>query len=144
VIWARLSYMTWQYPVGELRALCRAHETLQHGRWYLRLEHAFKDTSQWTGLRVAENLPSFLEYYCSATPDSGNLKEASEVLSAPHTIVVTSSGMRAANLTRFVEFFYEWLGLFYWKIIKGLYEYSRPRMQLWPNCLQNILNSRKL
>lgn len=67
-----------------------------------RLEHAFKDTSQWTGLRVVGNLPSFLEYECSASCNSGDLKAASKAFGTPHTIVVTSSGMRAADLTRFV------------------------------------------
>lgn len=66
------------------------------------LEHAFYDTSQWSGLRVAENLPSFLESSCSETRDHRDLKEASKAVGTPHTLVVTSSGMRAADLTRFV------------------------------------------
>ena len=67
-------------------------------------EHAFKDTSQWTGLRVAENLPAFLENNCSTTHDHRNLKAASEAFGTPHTLIVTSSGMRAADLTRFVVY----------------------------------------
>lgn len=60
------------------------------------------DTSQWTGLRVADNLPAFLENNCSTTHDHRNLKAASEAFGTPHTLIVTSSGMRAADLTRFV------------------------------------------
>lgn len=67
------------------------------------LEHAFKDTSQWAELRVAENLSSFLECYCSVSRDCRDLKTASNVFGTPHTLIVTSSGMRAADLTRFVR-----------------------------------------
>lgn len=67
-------------------------------------EHAFQDTSQWTELRVAENLPSFLEINCSATHDHRDFKEASKTFGTPHTLIVTSSGMRAADLTRFVVY----------------------------------------
>ena len=67
-------------------------------------EHAFRDTSQWTGSRVAENLPAFLEINCSVAHDHRDLKEASEASGAPHTLIVTSSGMRAADLTRFVVY----------------------------------------
>lgn len=72
-------------------------------RLTLHLEHAFKDTSQWAGLRVAENLPDFLEYSSSVSRDYRDLKEASKAFGTPHTLIVTSSGMRAADLTRFVK-----------------------------------------
>lgn len=53
-------------------------------------------------MRVAENLTSFLEYHCATARDSSNLNAASKALGAPHTIVVASSALRAADLTRFI------------------------------------------
>lgn len=75
---------------------------LKHVVEILYLEHAFQDTSQWTGLRVAKNLPGFLESNCSTSQDHRDLKAASKAFGTPHTLVVTSSAMRAADLTRFV------------------------------------------
>lgn len=94
--------MIYSSQVGELIVLSRHPQFFEGHQLTSRLEYAFEDTSQWTGLRVAENLPTFLESHCSAARHPSKLGVASKALGAPHTIVVASSGMRAANLTRFV------------------------------------------
>lgn len=48
------------------------------------------------------DLPGFLEHYCSKSQQPKNLSIASKKKGAPHTIVVTSAGLRAADVTRFV------------------------------------------
>lgn len=47
-----------------------------------------------------DNLPAYLESFCR-NPDS--LKKSSKKNGAPHTIIVTGAGLRAANLVRFVH-----------------------------------------
>lgn len=65
-------------------------------------EKAFRDTSGWEGQRLLKDLPGFLEHHSSKLPQSKNLSTASKKKGAPHTIVITSAGMRAADVTRFV------------------------------------------
>ncbi|KAL1959603.1 hypothetical protein VTO42DRAFT_1638 [Malbranchea cinnamomea] len=61
-------------------------------------ESAFLDTSSWESKRTLENLPSFLKAY---TPKKGSvLSTASETKGSPHTLVITSAGLRAADITR--------------------------------------------
>lgn len=66
------------------------------------------DTTSWGKKRNLDNLPSFLENF------SGNLNElwtAPSETGAPHTIIVASAGIRAANIARQVN--YEFLRLGY-------------------------------
>jgi protein CMS1 len=57
-----------------------------------------KDTTSWQKLRTLENLPAFLEDF---TEDPKQLSTASKKKKgAPHTIVVTGAGLRAAELVR--------------------------------------------
>jgi protein CMS1 len=54
-----------------------------------------KDTSTWTEPRTLDNLSAFLKKQCgklAPTPD--------EPTGAPHTLVVTASGIRAADVFR--------------------------------------------
>lgn len=62
-------------------------------------ESAIQDTSDWTQPRLLPNLPQFLDNYNSAR--SKSLSFASKKLGAPHTLVVTSAGLRAADITRY-------------------------------------------
>lgn len=62
------------------------------------------DTTSWGKKRNLDNLPSFLENF------SGNLNElwtAPSETGAPHTIIVASAGIRAANIARSVRKFPE-------------------------------------
>lgn len=58
-------------------------------------ERAIRDTSTWEGQRDLEHLPAFLEEF------GKDLKEAPKAKGSPHTLVVASAGLRAANLTRY-------------------------------------------
>ncbi|KAJ9641475.1 Protein cms1 [Coniosporium apollinis] len=57
-------------------------------------ERAIRDTSTWEEQRDLEHLPAFLEEF------GKGLKEAPKAKGSPHTLVVTSAGLRAADLTR--------------------------------------------
>ena len=59
--------------------------------------HALVDTTEWTEARTLDRLPSFLEKFSEG---SDNLHRAPEENGSPHTIVVTATGLRAADLTR--------------------------------------------
>lgn len=65
-------------------------------------EKAFRDTSGWENRRLLKDLPGFLEHYSSKSQQAKNLSIASKSKGAPHTIVVTSAGLRAADVTRYV------------------------------------------
>jgi protein CMS1 len=58
----------------------------------------FFDTSDFELLRELDNLPSFMERYSASVRD---LSTSSEEPGSPHTLVITASGLRAANVTRF-------------------------------------------
>ncbi|KAN0072161.1 U3-containing 90S pre-ribosomal complex subunit domain containing protein [Elaphomyces granulatus] len=65
-------------------------------------EQAFRDTTSFR-LRTLDNLPDFLRAY---SPNKGNdLSKASEVKGTPHTLVVASAGLRAADLVRALRSF---------------------------------------
>ena len=66
------------------------------------IEKAFVDTSDWGVPRLLLNLPEFLDRFCNQPGQTKNISLASEKKGAPHTIVVTSAGLRAANITRYV------------------------------------------
>ncbi|MCJ1248612.1 hypothetical protein MMC30_005830 [Trapelia coarctata] len=66
---------------------------------------AIRDTSEWREQRVLENFAGFLDHHASQHKSSKNLSIASKTKGAPHTIVVTASGLRAADLTRSLRTF---------------------------------------
>lgn len=59
---------------------------------------AVRDTGSWLKPRTRENLPEFLEAFVE---DPEQLASAAEEKGAPHTIVVTGAGLRAAELVRY-------------------------------------------
>ncbi|EOO01689.1 putative replication regulator protein [Phaeoacremonium minimum UCRPA7] len=59
--------------------------------------NAVKDTTSWQKLRTLSNLPDFLE---SFVKDPKELGEAPTKKGAPHTIIVTGAGIRAADIVR--------------------------------------------
>ncbi|KAI9860009.1 MAG: hypothetical protein M1813_006356 [Trichoglossum hirsutum] len=61
---------------------------------------AFKDTSSWDKSRCLSNLPDFLEYFSTTKNNLANLSSAPDMNGSPHTIVITGSGIRAADITR--------------------------------------------
>ena len=65
-------------------------------------ESAFQDTSDWPKPRRLEHLPEFLEHYSSLSGFSNNLATASKKPGSPHTLVIVSAGLRAANVARLV------------------------------------------
>lgn len=64
-----------------------------------QIESAIQDTSDWTQPRILLDLPHFLDKYKLGRIKS--LSFASKKLGAPHTLVVTSAGLRAADVTRY-------------------------------------------
>jgi len=63
---------------------------------------AIRDTTSWDKPRTIENLPAFLERF-STNPTK--LWQASKKNGAPHTIIVTGAGIRAAELARTIRKF---------------------------------------
>jgi len=59
------------------------------------IETAILDTSEWENPRTLQNLPDFLRKYTT-----GNLASAPSKPGCPHTLVLASAGLRAADLTR--------------------------------------------
>ncbi|KAK0510118.1 hypothetical protein JMJ35_007512 [Cladonia borealis] len=66
---------------------------------------AFRDTSDWDRTRMLKNLPEFLEHYSSRGADHKFLSSSLEQAGSPHTIVVTSAGLRAADIARVLRKF---------------------------------------
>lgn len=64
---------------------------------YTSLAGCIKDTTSWTEQRITDKLPEFLEEV-SGSPKS--LGKAPKDVGAPHTIIVTGAGLRAANIVR--------------------------------------------
>jgi len=60
--------------------------------------NAIEDTTSWDTLRTLDNLPGFLEKFSG---NSTKLWSASKKNGAPHTIIVTAAGLRAADLARY-------------------------------------------
>lgn len=66
-------------------------------------EHAFLDTTTFELSRTLDQLPNFLKTY---SPDNGSsLSEASERNGTPHTLVISSAAIRAADLVRKLRIF---------------------------------------
>jgi protein CMS1 len=64
------------------------------------LATAIQDTTSWDKARTIENLPGFLEKFSG---NSTKLWSASKKNGAPHTIIVTAAGLRAADLARYYD-----------------------------------------
>jgi protein CMS1 len=62
---------------------------------------AFLNTSEFESTRNLSTLPQYIEKYTPGGRDE--LKDTVEATSSPHTLFIASSGIRAADLTRFVE-----------------------------------------
>lgn len=54
-----------------------------------------RDSTSWTGPRITDNLSAFLKKQCAALQPTPK-----KPVGAPHTIIVTASGIRAADLCR--------------------------------------------
>lgn len=61
----------------------------------MRVARTIKDTSSWTEPRTLENLPAFLKQQCGKLAPT-----PAKPMGAPHTLVVTASGIRAADVFR--------------------------------------------
>ncbi|KAI9848518.1 MAG: hypothetical protein M1837_007187 [Sclerophora amabilis] len=66
-------------------------------------EKAFKDTSMWSMQRNLESLPAYLENFSKSKDKAIDLSNAPKSQGSPHTLVVTGAGLRAADLTRYME-----------------------------------------
>ncbi|KAH9895513.1 U3-containing 90S pre-ribosomal complex subunit-domain containing protein [Xylariomycetidae sp. FL2044] len=62
--------------------------------------NAIKDTTSFQDMRTLKNLPAFLE---AQTEKPESLSQAPKQNGAPHTIIVTGAGLRAADLVRAVR-----------------------------------------
>jgi protein CMS1 len=80
----------------------RAASKLWERTWLtvMCLASAFQDTTTWDKPRNLDNLPGFLEKFSG---NSTKLWSASKKNGAPHTIIVTAAGLRAADMARFVS-----------------------------------------
>lgn len=66
--------------------------------------HAFKDTTSFEQERKLAQLPAYLKAY---SPEKGaRLANAPEEKGTPHTLVISSAGLRAADLVRCVSLFF--------------------------------------
>ncbi|CAD6592940.1 MAG: hypothetical protein ASARMPRED_006854 [Alectoria sarmentosa] len=68
-------------------------------------ETAFVDITSWKKPRTLQNMPSFLEQYNPKAGGDMTLPSASRQPGNPHTLVITSAGLRAANITRALRIF---------------------------------------
>ena len=65
------------------------------------LENSFHDPSQWDRLRTLENLPAFLtQPTLQPGIKSSVVFSSSRQKGSPHTIIITSAGLRAADIAR--------------------------------------------
>lgn len=68
-------------------------------------ETAFHDTTSWEKPRTLQNMPSFLEHFNPKEGGSMALSSALQKPGSPHTLVITSAGMRAADIARSLRIF---------------------------------------
>ncbi|KAL2037910.1 hypothetical protein N7G274_009385 [Stereocaulon virgatum] len=68
-------------------------------------ETAFRNTSEWKMLRTLQNMPDFLDRYSTRIEGGKSLSTASKKPGSPHTLVITSAGLRAADITRALRTF---------------------------------------
>jgi protein CMS1 len=62
---------------------------------------AFLNTSEFESIRNLSTLPQYIEKFTPGGRDE--LKSTVDATSSPHTLFIASSGIRAADLTRFAE-----------------------------------------
>lgn len=62
---------------------------------------AFVNTSEFDSARNLSTLPEYLEKFTPGGKDE--LKDTAQANSSPHTLFIASSGIRAADVTRFVK-----------------------------------------
>jgi protein CMS1 len=62
--------------------------------------NAIQDTTSWDKPRTLDALPGFLEKFSG---NSTKLWSASKKNGAPHTIIVTASGLKAADIARYLD-----------------------------------------
>ncbi len=65
-------------------------------------ETAWCDTTGWDQPRDLDHLPEFLEHFARSSEGQNGLAWAAETKGAPHTILITGAGLRAADLSRWV------------------------------------------
>ena len=63
---------------------------------YSSAENAIQDTSQWDRPRTLENFASFFKHFSSDFRTSPELPKGN-----PRTLIVTASGLRAADISRY-------------------------------------------
>ncbi|KAL8705916.1 MAG: hypothetical protein Q9201_000971 [Fulgogasparrea decipioides] len=66
-------------------------------------ESAIIDTSGFDQERLIQGLPSFLEQFAQHDGRSGSLSLAARTPGAPHTLMLTAAGLRAADLIRYIR-----------------------------------------
>jgi protein CMS1 len=64
------------------------------------LATAIRDTTSWNKPRTLDNLPGFLEQFSG---NSTKLWSASKKNGAPHTIIISAAGLRAADVARYAN-----------------------------------------
>jgi len=77
--------------------------------WSIRIQpvlirasaNAIQDTTSWDKPRTLDTLPGFLEKFSG---NSTKLWSASKKNGAPHTIIVTAAGLRAADMARYLNY----------------------------------------
>jgi len=52
---------------------------------------------------MLQDMPDFLDHYSSRPSGNKSLSSASKQNGSPHTLVITSAGLRAADITRYVD-----------------------------------------
>lgn len=68
------------------------------------VELAYHDTSSWERSRTLQDIPDFLDRYSSRAGGKKSLSSVSKQSGSPHTLVMTSAGLRAADITRYVTY----------------------------------------
>ena len=72
------------------------------------IEKAFLDTSTWKRLRTLQEMPNFVVHYNRGRGGIKSLSSTSKENGSPHTLVITSAGLRAADITRYVGASMHW------------------------------------
>lgn len=74
------------------------------------LEKAFRDTISWEKPRNLDSLPDYLEQFSERGHEKKGLAWAPTAKGTPHTIVLTGAGIRAADLTRYLNASHDAIG----------------------------------
>lgn len=96
---------------------------------------AFQDTTAFDRERKLAHLPDYLKAY---SPEKGaRLGSASEERGSPHTLVIASAGLRAADLVRFVFFFLSITQCTLTVYGTARYDHSKTKTPPLQNCSPN-------